>query len=417
MLATDRHCARARYHRSVPATTALRAAPERALRVLPPVAVAPALPRPAGDAAAGHPLDGRPVRRRRDARRGARRAGAAARPPGSGRPSTSSARRSPRPTPRRPRPTSTSRPSTRWRPAASTATSASSSARWVSASTTDVVPRQRRADPRVGPPSHEAFVRIDMEDHTTTDATLALWRDLRPVNAGRGDSGVVIQAALRRSAGRRRRADRASAPGSGCARAPTSSRPSVAFPDKARRRRGVRDADGAAPARRRPSRDRDPRRAPDRPGRRVRPRATGSRPTGSSSRCCTASGATSRSGSLKAGLRRPGLRPVRHPVVSVLHAPPGRAAGERRVRPAERPARGSRCAVGCAAGPPPSTSRAAEFEEPPDGQDGRLVGCAESAMAVGGPPDESESRGRCGFSASAGRLRAREPSWRAPTGP
>ena len=45
----------------------------------------------------------------------------------------------------------------------------------------------------------EAFVRIDMEDHATTDATLALWRELRPVNAGRGDSGVVIQAALRRS--------------------------------------------------------------------------------------------------------------------------------------------------------------------------------------------------------------------------
>jgi len=47
--------------------------------------------------------------------------------------------------------------------------------------------------------AHEAFVRLDMEDHTTTDATLAIWRDLRPVNAGRGDSGVVIQAALRRS--------------------------------------------------------------------------------------------------------------------------------------------------------------------------------------------------------------------------
>jgi proline dehydrogenase len=46
---------------------------------------------------------------------------------------------------------------------------------------------------------HDAFVRIDMEDHSTTDATLALWRELRPVNAGRGDSGVVIQAALRRS--------------------------------------------------------------------------------------------------------------------------------------------------------------------------------------------------------------------------
>jgi proline dehydrogenase len=47
--------------------------------------------------------------------------------------------------------------------------------------------------------AHEAFVRLDMEDHTSTDATLAIWRDLRPVNAGQGDSGVVIQAALRRS--------------------------------------------------------------------------------------------------------------------------------------------------------------------------------------------------------------------------
>lgn len=41
-----------------------------------------------------------------------------------------------------------------------------------------------------------AFVRIDMEDHTTTDATLALVREMR--GAG-GDVGVVIQAALRRS--------------------------------------------------------------------------------------------------------------------------------------------------------------------------------------------------------------------------
>ena len=47
-----------------------------------------------------------------------------------------------------------------------------------------------------------AFVRIDMEDHTTTDATLDLWRTVRPpVGEGTGaDVGVVIQAALRRSA-------------------------------------------------------------------------------------------------------------------------------------------------------------------------------------------------------------------------
>jgi proline dehydrogenase len=41
-----------------------------------------------------------------------------------------------------------------------------------------------------------AFVRIDMEDHTKTDATLDLWRAVRPLNPA---SGVVIQSALRRS--------------------------------------------------------------------------------------------------------------------------------------------------------------------------------------------------------------------------
>ena len=53
----------------------------------------------------------------------------------------------------------------------------------------------------------DAFVRIDMEDHTATDATLAVWRDLRPAAAPDdpgattgGDAGVVIQSALRRSA-------------------------------------------------------------------------------------------------------------------------------------------------------------------------------------------------------------------------
>ena len=42
-----------------------------------------------------------------------------------------------------------------------------------------------------------AFVRIDMEDHAKTDATLGLWREVRDMNPA---SGVVIQAALRRSA-------------------------------------------------------------------------------------------------------------------------------------------------------------------------------------------------------------------------
>jgi len=43
------------------------------------------------------------------------------------------------------------------------------------------------------------FVRIDMEDHTTTDATLALWAELRPIMAGSGDVGVVLQSALLRT--------------------------------------------------------------------------------------------------------------------------------------------------------------------------------------------------------------------------
>jgi len=55
----------------------------------------------------------------------------------------------------------------------------------------DTVARVFRKAAEVG-----AFVRIDMEDHSRTDATLGLWRELRPLNA---ESGVVLQAALRRS--------------------------------------------------------------------------------------------------------------------------------------------------------------------------------------------------------------------------
>jgi proline dehydrogenase len=61
------------------------------------------------------------------------------------------------------------------------------------------VARENAARVLVAAASHGAFVRIDMEDHTTTDATLDLWRGLRTVMAGSGDVGVVIQAALRRS--------------------------------------------------------------------------------------------------------------------------------------------------------------------------------------------------------------------------
>ncbi len=42
----------------------------------------------------------------------------------------------------------------------------------------------------------DAFVRIDMEDHTKTDATLALWREVRPIHPA---TGIVVQSALRRT--------------------------------------------------------------------------------------------------------------------------------------------------------------------------------------------------------------------------
>jgi proline dehydrogenase len=62
------------------------------------------------------------------------------------------------------------------------------------------VARENVARILVAAAGHGAFVRIDMEDHTTTDATLDLWRQLRPAMAGSGDVGLVIQASLRRSA-------------------------------------------------------------------------------------------------------------------------------------------------------------------------------------------------------------------------
>jgi len=45
--------------------------------------------------------------------------------------------------------------------------------------------------------TRDRFVRIDMEDSTTTDATLRLYRELR--GAGHDNVGVVLQASLRRT--------------------------------------------------------------------------------------------------------------------------------------------------------------------------------------------------------------------------
>jgi proline dehydrogenase len=57
---------------------------------------------------------------------------------------------------------------------------------------------------------HSMFVRIDMESSRTTDATLAIWRELHA--KGHGDVGVVVQAMLRRTVADARALARDAAP-------------------------------------------------------------------------------------------------------------------------------------------------------------------------------------------------------------
>lgn len=57
---------------------------------------------------------------------------------------------------------------------------------------------------------HSMFVRIDMESSRTTDATLAIWRDLHA--EGHGDVGLVLQAMLRRTVADARALAREGAP-------------------------------------------------------------------------------------------------------------------------------------------------------------------------------------------------------------
>ena len=140
------------------------------------------------------------------------------------------------------------------------------------------------------------FVRIDMEDSSTTDAALRLYRELRA--GGRENVGVVLQASLRRTL--------ADVPGLAnvrlckgiyveplSRRLPRSRRDPRQLPGDARRalRRG------------RLRRHRDPRRGADRRG-----AARGSPPaaslaTRSSSRCCSACGPSAATSSSRAGHR------------------------------------------------------------------------------------------------------------------
>ena len=59
------------------------------------------------------------------------------------------------------------------------------------------LPREPRGGRRATPRERGSFVRIDMEDSSTTDATLALYRELRA--AGYENVGVVLQSRLRRT--------------------------------------------------------------------------------------------------------------------------------------------------------------------------------------------------------------------------
>ncbi|HEY6057049.1 MAG TPA: proline dehydrogenase family protein, partial [Candidatus Limnocylindrales bacterium] len=75
----------------------------------------------------------------------------------------------------------------------------------------------------------DAFVRIDMEDHTTVDATLDVWRAARALHP---HVGIVLQAALRRSAADLDRLIAERAPIRLCKGA-YKEPAAVAFPDKA----------------------------------------------------------------------------------------------------------------------------------------------------------------------------------------
>ena len=240
-----------------------------------------------------------------------------------------------------------------------------------------------------------AFVRIDMEDHTTTDSTLALWRDVRPTTwrDGGADVGLVIQSSLRRSdddieaiiaeGGRVRLCK-------GAYKEPAS----VAYQDKAdvdaayerqmlRLMRAGRypaiathdvQADQARGHRRQGRGDREGRlrvpdavrRAPGHPG-----AAGGRRLDGSH------------------------LRPVRVAVVPVLHAPPGGATRERVVHPAQpvagarpgltargRAAGGAMAAASRRARTAPRAEELPGIQEPPVGPGGSGLGGGRETDAV-----------------------------------
>ena len=182
----------------------------------------------------------------------------------------------------------------------------------------------------------DGFVRFDMEDHTRTDATLDIWRSAHDRYP---EVGVVIQSALKRSVadveaitelgGRVRLCKGAyDEPGSVAFRSKQAvdanyarlmerllladARPAIATHDPKLVARAIQivEGEGIAPRQVRVS---------DAIWRAARPAADAGRP----------------------GLHRTHLRPLWQGVVSVLHAPPGRKARQRRLHAAGRRPRGT----------------------------------------------------------------------------
>ncbi len=201
-------------------------------------------------------------------------------------------------------------------------------------------PRPGRRQPAPHPRRGRAadfFVRIDMEHSPYIDVTLdifeTLWREGLP------NVGVVLQSALTRSEGRpraRARPRRPRATREGRVQGTDGGR----LPVQGRRGRRVRAharallRDGRYPA----IATHDPDMIAT--TRRIAAELDLSPDRRSSSRCCTACGATCRRRCRASGLRHAGLHPVRPRVVPLLHASPRRTPRQRRVRPQEPHPRG-----------------------------------------------------------------------------
>ena len=172
---------------------------------------------------------------------------------------------------------------------------------------------------------HGNFVRVDMEGSAYTARTLAIVRAARrEYNAD--TVGTVIQSSLRRS-----QDDVAALIAEGSrvrlVKGAYDEPATIAFPAKADTDRAYRIEMEMLLARGHYPRHRDPRRAIDRAGAGLRRRRGDRRVALRVSDALRRPARTARAPGER-GLQRPLLRPVWHAVVSLLHAPSGRAPGE-----------------------------------------------------------------------------------------